>query len=678
MPHFHRTLGFDLILQVFGHSLIPALVLGLVLVSCLPSVARAESDVRIMVDVSGSMRWNDPNNLRVDAVRLISELMPVGHRAGVWLFAERTDRLVELGVVDAAWKNRLRQRLGNIHSRGMFTHIEDALTVGMQGWSDTPEVEQERHLVLFTDGVIDVPRNPADGERDAPEPELLGGRSYRDLIDGDYHSSIASRERILRELIPTLQRLGVKTHVIALSDEVDPELVEALASQTGGWLEVAADASALQKAFLRILDQSAPPTTVPIEGNRFRIDEGVREFTLLAFHAGVPVSLITPSGETVAAGRIITEGNMRIAWNAASDYDLVTITTPAAGEWELQGSLDPDNRVAVLTDLNLVTAPLPNTIPETANLLLDVWPTERGAPIQLGEFLELATASARFEHVSAETGLAAADAVPEVAGDIAEVTSPDSLAAIPDGPPIPAVSLVLPLNPNFLTYRAEIPGGTLKPGTYRLRILLEGATFKRQLTRGLRVTGTPLEIHYETWLPPDGDSGPARLGVRLEFDPKQIRPGSLFGYLRLEGPEGHDALLEFNALSNEAARYDLPIVRAGIYKTTARLRAETLAGGALVLEPPGEVLVFDFDDGHVPPERKGRDGVGVSWPLLAALVGGGTAAFAALLGLMLLLTRAPANPSAGKDPRQSRKPGKGGEPKPKADTTATDREDGGE
>jgi hypothetical protein len=220
------------------------------------------------------------------------------------------------------------------------------------------------------------------------------------------------------------------------------------------------------------------------------------------------------------------------------------------------------------------------------------------------------------------------------------------------GRAIPALSLILPLDPDTLTYRMEITAGTLTPDTYRLQLLLESATFKRQLTRSLRITGTPLEIHYEPRLPAAGDIGPASLDVRLQFDAEMIRPGSLFGYLRLQGPGGADAVLEFNALSRDTADYELPIDRAGTYTATTRLRAETVAGEPLVLELPEESFSFDFDDGRARETPLDEGEEAISWTLLAAVVGGGTLAFAALITLVLLITREvtrePGNKAAGK------------------------------
>ncbi len=45
-------------------------------------------DVRLLIDVSGSMRQSDPNNLREPALELMLRLLPEGSRAGVWTFGQ--------------------------------------------------------------------------------------------------------------------------------------------------------------------------------------------------------------------------------------------------------------------------------------------------------------------------------------------------------------------------------------------------------------------------------------------------------------------------------------------------------------------------------------------------------------------------------------------------------------
>ena len=48
--------------------------------------AADKSDTRVLIDISGSMKQNDPQNLRGAALRLMVALMPKGNRVGVWTF----------------------------------------------------------------------------------------------------------------------------------------------------------------------------------------------------------------------------------------------------------------------------------------------------------------------------------------------------------------------------------------------------------------------------------------------------------------------------------------------------------------------------------------------------------------------------------------------------------------
>ena len=65
------------------------LILPVVLLCLLPqrqmwAADEPVSDVRVVVDISGSMKKNDPNNLRAPAVRMLVGLMPEEARTGVW------------------------------------------------------------------------------------------------------------------------------------------------------------------------------------------------------------------------------------------------------------------------------------------------------------------------------------------------------------------------------------------------------------------------------------------------------------------------------------------------------------------------------------------------------------------------------------------------------------------
>ena len=68
--------------------------------------------MRLLIDVSGSMQANDPENLRVPAVRLVAEVMPRGATSGMWTFNERGEPLVPTAIVDDEWKKSVFQTPG--------------------------------------------------------------------------------------------------------------------------------------------------------------------------------------------------------------------------------------------------------------------------------------------------------------------------------------------------------------------------------------------------------------------------------------------------------------------------------------------------------------------------------------------------------------------------------------
>ncbi|RZA07175.1 MAG: VWA domain-containing protein, partial [Moraxellaceae bacterium] len=95
--------------------------------SLVVQIAQAEDattpDVRVLIDVSGSMKQNDPNNLRVPAIELLCRLMPQGSRAGVWFFAQGVTPVVKLSPVDAEWKKNAIRLSKTINSQGLLTDI---------------------------------------------------------------------------------------------------------------------------------------------------------------------------------------------------------------------------------------------------------------------------------------------------------------------------------------------------------------------------------------------------------------------------------------------------------------------------------------------------------------------------------------------------------------------------
>ncbi|MCK4709175.1 MAG: VWA domain-containing protein, partial [Gammaproteobacteria bacterium] len=309
-----------------------------------PLHAAQVDDIRILIDVSGSMQKTDPDNLRVPALRLINGLIPTGSKAGVWTFGRYVNMEVKWGTVNARWRKQADAGAKKIHSRGQFTNIEGALKRATKGWEKS-DPNTSRNLVLLTDGKVDISKNAA--------------------------KNALSRSNVLYKSIPDLVKRGIKVHTIALSDQTDEALLKRIALKTSGSFEVAESADDLQRIFLHMFERATKPDTVPLKDNSFIIDKSISEMTLLVFRKNPrETQLIQPD-----KGKNSEPSHAKnVNWRFERGYDLITVVKPQPGKWSLDAELDDDNRVMIVTKLKLVVDDLPAYItPDTPiNVKLEV------------------------------------------------------------------------------------------------------------------------------------------------------------------------------------------------------------------------------------------------------------------------------------------------------------------
>lgn len=321
-------------------------------------LASAQDDLRIIIDVSGSMKQNDPHNLRQPALRMLNGLIPTGAKAGVWTFGRFVNMEVKWGRVNDAWRKRADQGAEKIHSSGQFTNIESALKRVTASWK-SPDPGTNRSVILLTDGKVDISK--------------------------DEQKNKLSREAVLSQVVEDLAKKGVRVYAIALSGDTDEQLLNTLAVKTGGAFTVAKTAGELQKHFLHMFERASQPDTVPMQGNSFVIDKSVQEMTLLVFRKNdKPTILFDPDGKRHNQK---SHGN-QVNWRFESGFDLITVKKPAAGTWQIEADIDPDNRVMVVTDLKLQVDPLPAYVlpSESINILTELH--NQGKKISKNSFLK--------------------------------------------------------------------------------------------------------------------------------------------------------------------------------------------------------------------------------------------------------------------------------------------------
>jgi uncharacterized protein (TIGR03503 family) len=414
------------------------------------------TDIAVLIDVSGSMKQNDPHNLRIPAVTLFINLLPVGTKAGIWLFAENTSVLIASGEVNAQWKKQALDAVAKIHSRGQFTHIETALQTATQAWL-TKSLGEARNVLLLTDGVVDVAK--------------------------DRQQNVASKQRILTELLPKIQQTGAHIQTIALSKQADSDLLKKLAFSTQGWSEMVESAQQLERIFLKMFKQAVPQDSVPLVGNKFKIDSSIKEFSVLVFRKpGTTTELLSADKQKITK----ESKSEQVHWMHEPHYDLMTIKNPVAGEWQILGEIDPDNQVMVLTDLKLNVNDVPIYKTGLTPLLFEAHFSDQQQLIDRDDFLNLINMHLQQTNST---------------GQLKEY-------------PLQAV-------PNRKGYFQAIIAEPLAKERYTFKLLADGKTFTREITRNVAVIDSPVTLQSSV------DPHKRQVTITLVPDTAVIDPATL-------------------------------------------------------------------------------------------------------------------------------------------------------
>jgi uncharacterized protein (TIGR03503 family) len=391
----------------------------------------APADIRVLIDISGSMKKNDPNNLRVPAVNLLTELIPDGDQAGVWTFGQYVNMLIKHQKVDSAWRKNARQKAKEINSVALYTNIGGVLEKSSDDFSKGADFKNT-HFILLTDGMVDIDKDPA--------------------------KNLSERERVLTDIAKRFKEKGAKIHTIALSKNADMSLLEKMSVDTGGVAAVAETPEDLTRIFVRALDQAAPAAQVPLEGNSFDIDSSVEELTALIFRkkGSKATQLVEPNDQRYSYGNQPDY----VSWFQDAGYDLITVRQPFEGTWKIDAELMPDSRVTVVSNLKMTVAPLPANFFAGDLLNVEAVFEEDGKPLTNPDFLRLLDVDLNIKTADGKSGTKRLS---------------DSSAPPVDG-----------------KYRDTI--SKLKDiGQYEVNVLVDGKTFKRK-NRQIINLRSPLDV----------------------------------------------------------------------------------------------------------------------------------------------------------------------------------------
>ena len=505
--------------QVVFMQRILKLLLALPLIwFALPALAdtNPNADVRIIIDVSGSMKQNDPQNLRSPGLRLLGGLMPGDAESGVWTFARYVNMLVPLQKADDTWRERVQQKSSEIHSHGLFTDIEQALQKATANVKVSDPAKQ-RSIILLSDGLVDLHQGKA--------------------------SSDQSRQNIINKLLPQIKQKGFRIHTIALSEDADHELLKQLSMATDGWYHQVDNADELERVFLHLFEQATQRDSVPLVDNRFTIDTSVNEMTILVFRENETdvTQLVQPDQKNQS----YETHEPSVSWMQEKHFDLITIDKPMSGEWFIDGNIDPDNRVMVLTDLRMETIDLPNNILAGEQFDIVAKLTDHGKQIDRQDFLQLVTAELSTQPLQGEP-----------------------------------INNKMTLNNQTATFMANL-GKLFDSGQNDIVITAKSDTFERQRRQSVNVVALPFDV---TVTQLDVDSRSHRLS--MSADASMIDPQSLQISALLSAPDGSEFPYEVLRQSENAWQLTVADLQPETaYQLSLQIRGETPAGRNVFLQP---------------------------------------------------------------------------------------------
>ncbi len=281
-------------------------------------------DAVLLLDASGSMLLNDPNRLKEEGAKLFVQLLRTGDRLAIIKFAEQSQIVQPLFDFNREQISGISETIDKVKNNGQYTNLLAPIKQAAKILDETGRPDAERVIILLSDGKME-PREQ-DGTPEALTDELLD------------------------ETLPRLKQSGIKVYTLSLSKDADTELLSKIASDTfaSHWYTESADD--IHKSFADLFLTVKKPQMIPLTGRGFLIDPDIEEATFyISNDTGSKVLLKTPTGVKISERNVPSS----VKWYSGSKFSVITITSPAAGQWEVEGISSPDGFIAVMTNLKL-------------------------------------------------------------------------------------------------------------------------------------------------------------------------------------------------------------------------------------------------------------------------------------------------------------------------------------
>ena len=325
-------------------------LLGLFSAQLLAEEAKTGVDAVLIMDSSGSMAKNDPKKLRVPAAKLFMSLLREEDRVGLISFSDSGYPVLRLTTPLPGNMRKILKSADKVTSKGVYTNIHDALNKGIAMLDKYGNEDQEKMLVLMSDGKMDV-----------------GNKAKDSWLTFDVRDTITA----------ALKEKNIKVYTIAFTESSDVELMQHLADETGALYRLAKNDEDLHEVFSAIFETAKNPDMLPIEGGEFTVDKSIAEVTLVAskINSRARVYLQTPDGKKLSSKN--ARKNRNLKWFSSHHFDMITIKFPQPGTWKLL-STSGKNRAYIVTNMSLHHNTQELKLDKNSDMVIEAWLEEEG------------------------------------------------------------------------------------------------------------------------------------------------------------------------------------------------------------------------------------------------------------------------------------------------------------
>ncbi len=298
-------------------------------------------DVRVLMDVSKSLKKTDPHQLRGSSLRLLLDLLPTDSYVGVWGMDIKPVKIIPYGKAGVTWKSKAAALLQEMPKGASYTNMGKAMESMLKDWYGKNN-NRERIIIVLTDGAVHVSKEAKINK--------------------------IARNNILNIMLDRLRNYNVKVYTVALGERSDEALLKNIAAQTDGLYQKVPAAVGLQTAFFTIFESLLPSQRILLENKKFIVDKYVDGIRILSFRklkkGGVAIR--APDGKIFKK----TDKEPNINWVSARNYTIITIKNPDYGQWQLVGNVSSRSKVYVTSELKLKTTSIPKNIFQYEEILL--------------------------------------------------------------------------------------------------------------------------------------------------------------------------------------------------------------------------------------------------------------------------------------------------------------------